>query len=138
MPTTISMLERIFLKKQNIIQYTLTSFTKKPSSKNCVEDKRKVLLSHHLALTEEVPLPLMRIRIIYTLSSREGIISVTWTVRSSEALIFLKWIWFVVVLALRSGKGGKPPTGIDLPYRDSGRVDLFYLAKIIITLSENT
>ena len=32
---------------------------------------------------------------------------------------------------------GEPPTGIDLPYRDSGRVDLFYLAKIIIILAES-
>ena len=124
------------LNKQKIIQYTLTSFTKKHSSKNCGEEKRKVLLSHHLELTEERPLPL--VQIIYTLSSREGIISVAWTVRSSEALIYLKWIWSAVVLALRSWKGGKPPTGIDLPYtRDSGRVDLFYLAKIIITVAES-
>ena len=38
--------------KQKKFQYTLTSFTKKHSSKNRVEDKRKVLLSQHLALTE--------------------------------------------------------------------------------------
>ena len=96
-----------------------------------------MLLSQHLELTEERPLPL--VQIIYTLSSREGIISVAWTVRSSEALIYLKWISSAVVLALRSWKGGKPPTGIDLPYtRDStGRVDLFYLAKIIITVAES-
>ena len=32
---------------------------------------------------------------------------------------------------------GEPPTGIDLQYtRDSGRVDLFYLAKIIIAESK--
>ena len=62
--------------KQKKFQYTLTSFTKKHSSKNRVEDKRKVLLSHHLGLTEEM-LPLMRI--IYGLSLREGIISVAWT-----------------------------------------------------------
>ena len=72
------------------MQYTLTSFTKKHSSKNCVEDKRNVLLSYHLELTEERPLLL--VQIIYTLSSRESIISVAWTVRSSEALIYLKWI----------------------------------------------
>ena len=38
--------------KQKKFQYTLTSFIKKHSSKNRVEDKRKVLLSQHLALTE--------------------------------------------------------------------------------------
>ena len=85
----MSMSEHIFLINKKISN-TLTSFTKKHSSKNCVEDKRKVLLSHHLELTEEMPLPLMQI--IYTLSSREGIVSVAWTVRSSEALIYLKWI----------------------------------------------
>ena len=35
-----------------------------------------MLLSHHLGLTEEM-LPL--VRIIYTLTLREGIISVAWT-----------------------------------------------------------
>ena len=55
---------------------TLTSLRKKHSSAYRVEDKRKVLLSHHLGLTEEM-LPLMRI--IYRLSLREGIISVART-----------------------------------------------------------
>ena len=33
---------------------------------------------------------------------------------------------------------GETPTGIDLPYtRDSGRVDLFYLPKIIITVADS-
>ena len=35
-------------------------------------------------------------------------------------------------------ESGETPTGIDLPYtRDSGQVDLFYLAKIIITVAES-
>ena len=33
--------------------------------------------------------------------------------------------------------GGGPPTGIDLPHRDSVRVGLYYLAKIITTLAES-
>ena len=55
---------------------TLTSLSKKHSNTYRVEDKRKVLLSHHLGLTEEM-LPL--VRIIYTLTLREGIISVALT-----------------------------------------------------------
>ena len=38
--------------EQKKFRYTLTSFTKKHSSKNRAEDKRKVLLSQHLASTE--------------------------------------------------------------------------------------
>ena len=74
----ISAFKSIFLKHFNkqILHGTLTSLSKKHSSAYRVEDKRKVLLSHHLGLTEEM-LPLMRI--IYRLSLREGIISVAWT-----------------------------------------------------------
>ena len=76
-PSNISIQKHIskHFNKQ-IIHGTLTSLSKKHSSAYRVEDKRKVLLSHHLGLTEEM-LPLMRI--IYRLSLREGIISVAWT-----------------------------------------------------------
>ena len=52
----------MFLKHFNkqIIHGTLTSLSKKHNSAYRVEDERKVLLSHHLGLTEEM-LPLMRI-----------------------------------------------------------------------------
>ena len=71
-------IQKLILKHFNeqILYGTLPSLSKKHSSAYRVEDKRKVLLSHHLGLTEEM-LPLMRI--IYRLSLREGIISVAWT-----------------------------------------------------------
>ena len=74
----ISAFKSVFLKHFNKqkLHGTLTSLRKKHSSAYRVEDERKVLLSHHLGLTEEI-LPLMRI--IYRLSLREGIISVAWT-----------------------------------------------------------
>ena len=72
----------LFVKHFNeqILHGTLTSLSKKHSSAYRVEDKRKVLLSHHLGLTEDM-LPLMRI--IYRLSLREGIISVAWTIEGA-------------------------------------------------------
>ena len=74
----ISAFKGIFVKHFNkqILHGTLTSLSKKHSNTYRAEDKRKVLLSHHLGLTEEM-LPLMRV--IYRLSLRAGIISVAWT-----------------------------------------------------------
>ena len=74
----ISAFKGIFVKHFNkqILHGTLTSLSMKHSNAYRVEDERKVLLSHHLGLTEEM-LPLMRI--MYRLSLREGIISVAWT-----------------------------------------------------------
>ena len=103
-PSNISF-KSIFLKHFNkqILHGTLTSLRKKHSSAYRVKDKRRVLLAHHLGLTEEM-LPLMRI--IYRLSLREGIISVAWWC-SSEAPNYQKWTKFIKVLKLRSSKGGK-------------------------------
>ena len=103
-PSNISF-KSIFLKHFNkqILHGTLTSLRKKHSSAYRVKDERRVLLAHHLGLTEEM-LPLMRI--IYRLSLREGIIAVAWW-WSSEAPNYQKWTKFIKVLKLRSSKGGK-------------------------------
>ena len=74
----ISAFKIIFVKNFNkqILHGALTSLSKKHSIAYRVEDKRKVLLSHHLGLTEEM---LSLMRIIYRMSLCEGIISVPWT-----------------------------------------------------------
>ena len=105
----ISALKKHILKtfQKQILHGTLTSLRKKHSSAYRVKDERRVLLAHHLGLTEEM-LPLMRI--IYRLSLREGIISVTWS-WSSEAPNYQKWTKFIKVLKLRSSKGGETLVG---------------------------